>query len=60
MGCCASSTTDADGNKKQKAKFAAFKKELGQPLLLKHMDDLDDGTGNERLLSQRAVVIDVC
>lgn len=28
--------------KKQKAKFAAFKKELGQPLLLKHMDDLDD------------------
>ena len=45
MGSCCSknNTTDADGNKKTKAKFAAFKKELGQPLLLKHMDELDDG-----------------
>jgi hypothetical protein len=42
MGCC-NSKTDEDGNKKHKAKFAAFKKELGQPLLLKHMDDLDEG-----------------
>lgn len=41
MGCC-NSKTDEDGNKKHKAKFAAFKKELGQPLLLKHMDDLDE------------------
>ena len=44
--CCRSKSIDEEtGNRKQKAKFAAFKKELGQPLLLKHMDDLDDGEG---------------
>lgn len=44
MGCCCSATNtdDGSGSKKQKAKFAAFKKELGRPLLEKHMDDLDD------------------